>query len=41
MPRKHLKTEQEWITEELVGAMELKVPLKVNVASGANWMEAE
>ena len=40
-PRADLQTEQEWITEEMVGAMALKVPLKVNVASGANWMEAE
>ncbi len=40
-PRADLQTEQRWITEEMVGAMALKVPLKVNVASGANWMEAE
>ena len=40
-PRADLQTEQGWITEEMVGAMALKVPLKVNVASGANWMEAE
>ena len=40
-PRRDLETEQAWITEEMVGAMELVVPLKVNVASGTNWMEAE
>ncbi|HUU90483.1 MAG TPA: DNA polymerase I [Phycisphaerae bacterium] len=40
-PRKNLDAEQAWITEEMVGAMELVVPLKVNVASGKNWMEAE
>ena len=40
-PRADLEAEQGWITEEMVGAMALKVPLKVNVASGANWMEAE
>ena len=40
-PQADLQTEQGWITEEMVGAMALKVPLKVNVASGANWMEAE
>ncbi|KPK43360.1 MAG: hypothetical protein AMK72_13435 [Planctomycetes bacterium SM23_25] len=40
-PAKHLDAEQEWIAEEMVGAIELNVPLKVNVASGKNWMEAE
>ena len=40
-PQADLQTEQGWIIEEMVGAMALKVPLKVNVASGANWMEAE
>ena len=40
-PRADLQAEQGWITEEMVGAMALKVPLKVNVASGKNWMEAE
>jgi DNA polymerase I-like protein with 3'-5' exonuclease and polymerase domains len=25
----------------MAGAMKLKVPLRVHLASGANWMEAE
>ncbi len=29
------------IREEMSGAMELRVPLKVDVASGANWLEAK
>jgi DNA polymerase I len=33
--------EQAWIVAELVGAMDLRVPLKVHVAHGKNWMEAE
>jgi len=33
--------EQAWISAEMVGAMDLKVPLKVHVAAGKNWMEAE
>jgi DNA polymerase-1 len=40
-PEADLATEQAWITAEMVGAMPLKVPLKVNVAWGRNWMEAE
>jgi DNA polymerase I len=28
------------VTEEMEGAMELKVPLKVELGQGANWLEA-
>ncbi|MBE3123273.1 MAG: DNA polymerase I, partial [Planctomycetes bacterium] len=40
-PKATLPEEQQWITDEMVGAMPLKVPLRVHVASGKNWMEAE
>jgi len=40
-PEDGLEAERDFITAEMVGAMDLKVPLKVNVATGKNWMEAE
>jgi DNA polymerase-1 len=40
-PEKALAAEQEWIEAEMTGAMELKVPLRVHLAAGKNWMEAE
>jgi DNA polymerase I len=40
-PQAALEAEKAWITAELVGAMDLRVPLKVHVAAGKNWMEAE
>ena len=40
-PEASLAAEQEWIEAEMTGAMELKVPLRVYVATGKNWMEAE
>jgi DNA polymerase-1 len=40
-PQAALESEQTWIAAEMTGAMTLKVPLKVHVASGRNWMEAE
>jgi len=40
-PQAHLATEEKWITDEMVGAMDLRVPLRVYTASGKNWMEAE
>ena len=40
-PAKNLKAERTWIAQEMTGAMQLKVPLRVHVASGKNWMEAE
>ena len=40
-PRRQLEEETAWIVGEMTGAMDLKVPLKVHVASGKNWMEAE
>ena len=40
-PRETLGEEQAWIEREMTGAMTLKVPLRVHLASGKNWMEAE
>jgi DNA polymerase-1 len=40
-PRGDADAEGAWIAEEMTGAMDLKVPLKVNLATGKNWMEAE
>jgi len=40
-PALRLDEEKGWIREEMVGAMALKVPLRVYLASGKNWMEAE
>jgi len=40
-PEAVLAAEQEWISAEMTGAMELRVPMKVHVAHGQNWMEAE
>ena len=40
-PRSAADAEGAWIAEEMTGAMDLKVPLKVNLATGKNWMEAE
>ncbi|MBM4018050.1 MAG: DNA polymerase I [Planctomycetes bacterium] len=33
--------EGAWISAEMTGAMPLRVPLKVHLAAGRNWMEAE
>ncbi|MCX5675054.1 MAG: DNA polymerase I [Planctomycetota bacterium] len=40
-PAAAVPDEQAWITAEMTGAMELKVPLRVHLAAGKNWMEAE
>jgi DNA polymerase-1 len=40
-PRTQVEAERAWIVGEMVHAMKLKVPLKVHVAWGKNWMEAE
>ena len=39
MPGKSLDEEKKMITEELATAIKLDVPVKVNCASGKNWME--
>ena len=31
----------ELVREEMIGAMTLRVPLKVDVASGPNWLDGE
>jgi DNA polymerase-1 len=40
-PGAALAEEKAWIAAEMNGAMDLKVPLKVHLAAGKNWMEAE
>ena len=40
-PEAAVPDEQAWISAEMTGAMDLRVPLKVHVAAGKNWMEAE
>jgi DNA polymerase-1 len=40
-PEDVLDEEREWIVQEMVSAMDLRVPLTVHVATGTNWMEAE
>jgi len=41
MPADRVDEEKAWIEEEMTGAMDLKVPLRIHVAWGKNWMEAE
>ena len=40
-PEAAVAEEQAWISAEMTGAMDLRVPLKVHLAAGKNWMEAE
>jgi len=40
-PGADAEAEQTWIEAEMTGAMDLEVPLKVHMATGKNWMEAE
>jgi len=41
VPAEALDAERAMIVEEMTGAVELSVPLKVDVGVGANWMEAK
>jgi len=38
-PEAQAEAELDWISKEMEGAMELKVPLKVKVSLGKNWRE--
>jgi DNA polymerase-1 len=40
-PAAAVPDEQAWISAEMTGAMDLRVPLRVHLAAGKNWMEAE
>jgi DNA polymerase-1 len=40
-PEAAVPDEQAWISAEMTGAMDLRVPLRVHLAAGKNWMEAE
>ena len=41
LPEKSLEEEQKMIVKEMACACELDVPVKVNCATGKNWMEVE
>ncbi|MBT3199372.1 MAG: DNA polymerase I [Phycisphaerales bacterium] len=40
-PEDAVESDRQMIVEEMCGAVELTVPLKVDIASGDNWMEAK
>jgi len=40
-PREALEGEKDFIVEEMTGAMQLRVPLKVDIGVGANWRDAK
>ncbi len=40
-PRQEVKTITNIAREEMIGAMKLSVPLRVDVAAGPNWLETE
>jgi len=40
-PQDGVESDREMIVAEMCGAVELSVPLKVDIAAGANWMEAK
>jgi DNA polymerase-1 len=40
-PIEDVETDSEMVREEMIGAMKLKVPLKVEIASGKNWQETK
>jgi len=41
IPEGAVEAEQAMIVEEMAGAIDLKVPLRVDVGVGSNWMEAK
>jgi DNA polymerase-1 len=40
-PEAAVEADREMIVAEMCGAVELSVPLKVDIAAGSNWMEAK
>jgi len=40
-PEEAIESDREMIVAEMCGAVELSVPLKVDIAAGNNWMEAK
>jgi len=40
-PETAVESDREMIVAEMCGAVELSVPLKVDIAAGSNWMEAK
>ncbi len=41
LPTAEADTHAEWIAEHMTGAIELDVPLKVDVAIGPNWLSGK
>ncbi len=41
LPQSEIDTHQSWIRDEMTGAIELDVPLKVDMGWGASWLEAK
>jgi len=41
VPREAVEAEKEMIVQEMSGAIQLRVPLKVDVGVGENWMDAK
>jgi DNA polymerase-1 len=41
VPTSAVQSEQEMIAEEMSRAAQLRVPLKVDIGTGRNWMEAK
>jgi len=39
--REHAEVAARWVREEMTGAMDLDVPLAVDVAYGPNWAETK
>lgn len=39
VPKEHAEREADMIAEEMAGAIELNVPVKVDVATGPNWLD--
>jgi DNA polymerase-1 len=40
-PEDAVESDREMIVTEMCGAVELSVPLKVDIAAGSNWMDAK
>ncbi|HDI00248.1 MAG TPA: hypothetical protein ENF74_04560, partial [Firmicutes bacterium] len=40
VPREELEEVRDLVVEEMEGALKLKVPIKVDVGIGTNWLEA-
>jgi DNA polymerase I-like protein with 3'-5' exonuclease and polymerase domains len=41
LPKAEVKALERLVREEMRGALELDVPVKVNIATGENWLDAK